>query len=139
VKRENDKQTLRPSIIDDTLIIKKIPVTLYHNHRCSKSRQTLMILNSRQDCNTEVIEYLKSPPSVQQLKKILTLLAMQPRELMRTNEAPYRNENLNATDLSDAQLIAKMIEHPILIERPIVIAGEKAVIGRPPEKVLDIL
>jgi len=98
-----------------------------------------MILNSRQDCNTEVIEYLKSPPSVQQLKKILTLLAMQPRELMRTNEAPYRNENLNATDLSDAQLIAKMIEHPILIERPIVIAGEKAIIGRPPEKVLDIL
>jgi len=98
-----------------------------------------MILNSRQDCTTEVIEYLKSPPSVQQFQKILTLLSMRPRELMRTNEAPYRNENLNATDLSDTQLIAKMIEHPILIERPIVIAGEKAVIGRPPEKVLDIL
>lgn len=114
-------------------------VTIYHNPRCSKSRQTLGILNSRTDCAVEVVEYLKSPPSFEQLKDILEMLEMQPRELMRTNEAPFRSENLDAAELSDDELIAKMIEHPILIERPVVLANGKAVIGRPPEQVVRII
>ena len=117
----------------------KIPVTIYHNPRCSKSRQTLLILNSRPDCETEIIEYLKNPPSHQQLKAIVEMLSINPIDLMRKNEAPYKSENLGSQDLSTDALIAKMIEHPILIERPIVVTGNKAAIGRPPEQVLDIL
>ena len=117
----------------------KVPVTIYHNPRCSKSRQTLLILNSRPDCETEVVEYLKNPPSHQQLKAIVKMLSMSPIDLIRKNEAPYKSENLGNQALSTDELIAKMIEHPILIERPIVVAGNKAVIGRPPEQVLDIL
>ncbi len=117
----------------------KTPVTIYHNPRCSKSRQTLMILNSRSDCDTEVVEYLKTPPSIYALREILNLLGLGPRELMRTNEKPYKDEQLDSIDLSDDDLMAKMIEHPVLIQRPIVVSGNKAVIGRPPEQVLEIL
>lgn len=117
----------------------KTEVTIFHNPRCSKSRQTLAILNSRTDCAVDVVEYLKTPPSIELLKEILELLGMRPRELMRTKEAVFRRENLAASGLSDDALIAKMIEHPILIERPIVLAGGKAVIGRPPEQVVEIL
>lgn len=117
----------------------KIPVIIYHNPRCSKSRQTLKILNDRPDCDTQVVEYLKTPPSVQELKEILKMLAMSPRALIRTNEKPYQQENLGSSDLSSDELIAKMIEHPILIQRPIVVVGNQATIGRPPEQVLEIL
>lgn len=117
----------------------KTQVTIFHNPRCSKSRQTLGILNGRTDCNVEVVEYLKTPPSFQQIKDILEMLEMQPRELMRSSEPLYKSENLDALELSNDELIAKMIEHPILIERPIVVATEKAVIGRPPDRVVDIL
>jgi arsenate reductase len=113
-------------------------VTIYHNPRCSKSRQTLALLQDR-GVEAEVVEYLKTPPDAAALKKILTLLGLKPRELMRKNEAVYKDRGLDNAGLSDNDLIAAMINDPILIERPIVIAGGRAVIGRPPEKVLEIL
>ncbi len=117
----------------------KTPVTIYHNPRCSKSRHTLSILNSRTDCQIEVIEYLKTPPSADQLQAILAMLGMKPGELIRRKEAPFRAKNLDSEGLSDDDLIAEMIENPILIERPIVVSNEKAIIGRPPDRVLEIL
>lgn len=88
---------------------------------------------------TTVIEYLKTPPNSAELTEILDLLGLEPRDLMRQNEAPYKDNNLDNPDLSREQLIQAMVDNPILIERPIIINGNKAVIGRPPEKVLDIL
>jgi arsenate reductase len=87
----------------------------------------------------EIIEYLKTPPDAETLKKILKLLSMTPRELMRKNEAAFKEAGLDDTVLSDDELVAAMIEHPILIERPILLANDKAAIGRPPENVLSIL
>ncbi len=112
--------------------------TIYHNPRCSKSRQTLQLL---QDNKIEpvVVEYLKTPPSTAELEQILTLLNIEPRDLMRQKEAAYQENNLNDLTLSRADLIAAMIEHPILIERPIVTTNGKAAIGRPPENVLEII
>ena len=113
-------------------------ITIYHNPRCSKSRQTLALLEER-NVRPQVVEYLKTPPSVDELRRILHLLQLQPRDLMRRKEAVYQELNLDDPALSDAQLIAAMHEHPALIERPIVVRGDKAAIGRPPEQVLDIL
>ena len=127
------------SLHDERQMTKKTSVTIYHNQRCSKSRQTLAILNSRLDCDVEVIEYLKSPPSADQLKLILSMLDMKPLELMRRNESVFRSENLDQADLDNDHLVTKMIEHPILIERPIVVVGNQARIGRPPEQVLELL
>jgi arsenate reductase len=89
--------------------------------------------------DTTVIEYLDTPPNIAELNEILGLLGLEPRDLMRKHEAPYKNNNLDNPDLSREQLILAMIDNPILIERPIIINGNKATIGRPPEKVLDIL
>lgn len=111
---------------------------MYHNPRCSKSRQTLTLLNDR-DIEPEIIEYLKTPPDAHQLKKILQLLGLSPRDLMRTKEVEYKENNLDSKTLSDDQLIAALIKNPVLIERPIVLANGKAAIGRPPENVLEIL
>ena len=127
------------SLNNERQMTKKTSVTIYHNQRCSKSRQTLAILNSRLYCNVEVIEYLKSPPSVDQLKSILSMLDMKPLELMRRNESVFKSEKLDQADLDNDDLIAKMLEHPILIERPIVVVGNQARIGRPPERVLELL
>ena len=113
-------------------------VTIYHNPRCSKSRQTLELLRS-QGLEPNIIEYLKTPPGKSELSGILALLGMGPRELMRQKETAYKANGLDAADLSDGQLIDAMIEHPVLIERPIVLANGKAAIGRPPENVLDII
>lgn len=113
-------------------------VVIYHNPRCSKSRQTLEILKDN-SIDPIVIDYLSNPPTHQQLDSILRGLEMQPRELMRKNEAEYKENNLNNEELSRDQLIAAMIEHPRLIERPIVVAGDQIVIGRPPEAVLALL
>lgn len=113
-------------------------VTIYHNPRCSKSRQTLQLLQDR-GIEPEVIEYLNSPPDADTLKEILNKLNLSPRELMRKGEAVYKERNLNDENLNDDELIAAMTEEPILIERPIVLAKDKAKIGRPPESVLDIL
>jgi arsenate reductase len=113
-------------------------VTIFHNPRCGKSRQTLQLLKDR-GIEPEIIEYLKTPPSPQELDDILQKLGMQPRELMRKKEAEYQANSLDDTTLDRQALINAMIEHPILIERPIVIANGKAAVGRPPENVLAIL
>lgn len=113
-------------------------VTIYSNPRCSKCRQSLTILDE-QNIDATVIKYLETPPDQAELENILDLLKLQPRELMRKHEAPYKELNLDDNSLSREDLIQAMIDHPILIERPIVISGNKAVIGRPPEKILDIL
>jgi arsenate reductase len=113
-------------------------ITIYHNPRCSKSRATLELLKSG-DREPEVIEYLKTPPSRETLESILDMLGMEPRDLMRKKEKEYAEAGLDNPDLSRDYLIAAMIRHPRLIERPIVVAGGRAAIGRPPESVLEIL
>ena len=113
-------------------------VKIFHNPRCSKSRQTMQLLDSN-GVIPDIIDYLKQPPSYDELAQTLELLGLEPRELMRTHEKPYQENKLDDPGLSREQLIRAMIDHPILIERPIVIHDGKAVIGRPPEKVLDIL
>ncbi|MBT8117031.1 MAG: arsenate reductase (glutaredoxin) [Gammaproteobacteria bacterium] len=113
-------------------------ITIYHNPRCSKSRATLALLE-QQGKQADVVEYLKTPPSAAELEDILQMLGLEPRQLMRTKEAEYKKAGLDSPDLTRAQLIDAMVRYPKLIERPIVIKGGKAVLGRPPEKVLDIL
>ncbi len=115
-----------------------VSVTLYHNPRCSKSRQTLALLEE-QECEINIVEYLKTPPNSAELAEILNKLNLKPKELMRTKEAEYKALDLNNKTLSDAELIQAMIETPKLIERPIALANNKAAIGRPPENVLTIL
>lgn len=111
---------------------------IYHNPRCSKSRQTLELLNSN-GIEPEVVEYLDTPPDAATLRTILDMLDLQPRELMRRDEAEYKALGLDDDSLSADQLIAAMIEHPRLIQRPIVVRDGRAAIGRPPEQVLGIL
>ena len=113
-------------------------VKIFHNPRCSKSRMTLQLLNDR-DIEPDVIEYLQTPPNAQELGEILTLLKIQPRQLMRTHEQEYKDNNLADESLSREQLIEAMVKFPKLIERPIVITNGKAAIGRPPESILEIL
>ena len=111
---------------------------IYHNPRCSKSRRTLELLRSN-DVEPEIVEYLRTPPTRERLEEILALLEVGPRDLMRTSEPAYRENGLNDAGLTDYDLIQAMLRHPILIQRPIVVAGGRAAIGRPPENVLDIL
>ncbi|TAN66334.1 MAG: arsenate reductase (glutaredoxin) [Methylobacter sp.] len=113
-------------------------VIIYHNPRCGKSRQTLQLLQ-QQGIEPEIIEYLKTPPTAQQLDDILQKLGMEPRELMRKKEADYKANGLDDASLDRQTLITGMVNHPILIERPIVIADDKAALGRPPEAILAIL
>ena len=112
--------------------------TIYHNPRCSKSRQTLALLRER-GVEPEIIEYLKNPPDQEQLSSVLALLKLEPRALMRRQEAAYKELKLDDPGLSKEQLIDAMVGSPILIERPIVLANGKAALGRPPENVLGIL
>ncbi len=113
-------------------------VTIYHNPRCSKSRQTLELLK-QQGQEPEVVEYLKTPPDRATLIAILDMLGLEPRDLMRRKEPEYKENNLDNQSLSKGELIDAMLAHPKLIERPIVLANDKAALGRPPENVLDIL
>lgn len=113
-------------------------VTIYHNPRCSKSRQTLALLEENGVTPT-IVKYLETPPSADELKLVLSQLNISARDLLRKKEAEYKEAGLDDASLSDDQVIAKMIEFPKLIERPIVIKGEQARIGRPPESVLEIL
>lgn len=113
--------------------------TIFHNPRCSKSRQTLALLEA-EGIAPEVVLYLDQPPSAKDLKKILGLLGLSPRELLRKGEADYKAQGLSNEELGDGELIAAMAEYPKLIERPIVIRdNKKAVLGRPPENVLSLL
>lgn len=111
---------------------------IYHNPRCSKSRQTLALLRER-GVEPEIIEYLKNPPDQKQLSGVLALLKLEPRALMRRQEAAYKELKLDDPGLSKEQLVDAMVGSPILIERPIVLANGKAALGRPPENVLGIL
>ena len=113
-------------------------LTLYHNPRCSKSRGALELLEGR-GLTPTVVRYLETPPDAAQLRDVLGKLGIGARGLLRTGEDEYKTLNLADASLSDEQLIAAMAAHPKLIERPILIAGDKAVIGRPPEKILEIL
>ena len=113
-------------------------LTIYHNPRCSKSRQTLALLHER-GLEPDTIEYLKQAPSVVELEHIIRLLGIRPRELLRTGEAEYRELGLDHPGRTDQQLLEAMSKHPRLIQRPIVIHGDQARIGRPPETVLEIL
>jgi arsenate reductase (glutaredoxin) len=113
-------------------------LTLYHNPRCSKSRGALELLEAR-GLQPTVVRYLETPPSAEQLKSLLGKLGIAARELLRSGEDEYKTLGLADASLSEAQLIEAMVRHPKLIERPILVAGDKAVIGRPPEKVLELL
>jgi arsenate reductase (glutaredoxin) len=113
-------------------------VTIYHNPRCSKSRATLALLEAR-GVKPKIVDYLKSPPSAAELKAILNKLRLTPRDILRTSEPVYAELGLKTKALDDDALIALMVKNPILIERPIVVAGDKAAVGRPPENVLAIL
>lgn len=114
-------------------------LSIFHNPRCSKSRQTLQLLEDNGHTPT-VVEYLKTPPTAEQIKEILSMLGFSSaRELMRTKEDEYKAQNLSDAAVSESQLIDAMVNTPKLIERPIVIKGNKAKIGRPPEDVLEIL
>ena len=113
-------------------------VTIYHNPRCSKSRQTLELLE-KENIDIEVIKYLETPPSSEVLDKVLTFLDKDPRELMRKNEKEYKENDMANEKFSRSELIALMQKFPKVIERPIVVSADKAAIGRPPESVLDIL
>jgi arsenate reductase (glutaredoxin) len=116
----------------------KPTVTIYHNPRCSKSRETLALMQSR-GIEPTVIEYLKSPPTEASLKTLLKQLGIKPRELLRTGEEAFKAEGLDGAAVTDAQIVAAMARHPVLIERPIVVANGRAALGRPPEAVLAIL
>ena len=113
-------------------------VTIYHNPRCSKSRQTLALLEE-QGINPDIVLYLETPPDVSILKTLVKQLDITPRQLLRKGEQEYKDNQLGNPELSDDALIQAMVSFPQLIERPIVVNGQKARIGRPPESVLDIL
>lgn len=113
-------------------------VTLYHNPRCSKSREALQLLRKR-GVEPQIVEYLKVPLDPHTLEQLLQMLGLEPRELMRRKEPEYRALALDDPQLSREQLIQAMVDHPKLIERPIVVHGAKAALGRPPKQVLDVL
>jgi arsenate reductase (glutaredoxin) len=115
-----------------------VTVTIYHNPRCSKSRATLALIEAR-GIKPKIVDYLKTPPSAAELKAILRKLGLNPRDILRTGETIYAELGLKTRDLDDDALIALMVKNPILLERPIVVAGNKAAVGRPPENVLAIL
>ena len=112
-------------------------IEIYHNPRCSKSREALELLQTK-NLDVNVILYLNERLTISTLKRIIKLLKISPKELIRTNEAIWKEQFKNTT-FSDAELIKLMIQHPKLIERPIIINKNKAVIGRPSSKILDIL
>lgn len=112
-------------------------ITIYHNPRCSKSRQTLQLIQE-QGIEPEQVLYLDNPPSVAELSALLKKLGRSPRELLRAGEDAYKALSLSDKSLSDAALLTAMAENPKLIERPIVVKGDKAVLGRPPENVLEL-
>jgi arsenate reductase len=111
---------------------------IFHNPRCSKSRETLKLLEAR-GLQPRIIEYLRRPPTADELREILQRLGIGARELMRRKEAQYKEAGLDNPELSEEALIEAIAAHPQIMERPVVIAGNKAALGRPPEKVLEIL
>ncbi len=115
-----------------------MPVTIWHNPRCSTSRQTMALLKER-GIDPEVFLYLETPPSTESIESVLNSLGREPRDVMRKSEAVYSQLNLDDPAIERKALIAAMVKNPILIERPIVISNDRAAIGRPPESVLEII
>ncbi|WP_045826080.1 arsenate reductase (glutaredoxin) [Teredinibacter turnerae] len=113
-------------------------IQIFHNPRCSKSRQTLALIEAS-GIEPTVIKYLETPPTPQELRDLLTKLDMPARDLLRKGEDAYKENNLSDPQLSDEALIEAMVKFPKLIERPIVVKGKKAIIGRPPERVHTLL
>ncbi len=111
---------------------------IFHNPRCSKSRQTLKLLEDN-NCEIEIINYLEIDLDVLLIKDTLEKLSLKPRDILRKSEQDYKNNNLKREDFSDNELIDYMIKYPKLIERPIVIKEDRAVLGRPPENVLELI
>ena len=111
---------------------------IFHNTRCSKSRQALQILQDN-NCDIEIINYLETDLNVSLIKDVLHKLSLKPRDILRTSEQDYKDNNLKEDNFSDDDLIDYMIKHPKLIERPIVIKEDRAVLGRPPENVLELI
>lgn len=116
----------------------KSRLIIYHNPSCSKSRETLQILEDNH-LSPDIIEYLEQPPTAEELKGVIEMLGVTARDLMRTNEPVYRQANLDDDTLTDHEIIEAICEHPALLQRPIVISGTRAVIGRPPARVLEIV
>lgn len=116
---------------------KTVDIVLYHNPRCSKSRSALTLLEE-QGIAPIVVEYLKTPPSAAELHDLVKKLAIKPEALVRTGEELFKS-GFKGKAMTDAQWIDALAANPVLIERPIAIRGERAVIGRPPEKVLELL
>jgi arsenate reductase len=110
---------------------------IYHNPRCSKSRQALEIL-SEHGIKPRAVEYLKTPPDAKTLKDLLKTLGLKPRDILRDGEDEYKQLNLADPKWSDDELIAAIVKHPILLQRPIVVRGDRAVVGRPPERVKEL-
>ena len=110
---------------------------IYHNPRCSKGRQTLKLINDAKK-DVEIVEYLKSPPTFQELKSVIEMLGISPEQLLRKSETVFKEE-FKGKSFSDDEWINIMVEYPKLIERPIVVEGDRAVLGRPPENVLNLI
>ena len=117
----------------------KSSVTIYHNPRCSKSRATLQLLEEN-NIQPEIIEYMNEPPDIDTLQKIVNLLKLPARELLRSNEQVFKDAGMDDSELSDAEILEAISQCPTLLQRPIVIVNDsKAVLGRPPENVLEII
>ena len=118
--------------------MEELSVDIYHNPRCSKSRETLELLISK-GIEPSIIEYLKEPPDEIELRQLLDLLGIPARDLLRTGEDAYKEMELQDPEVSEDDIIAAILKHPILMERPIVVTNGRAKLGRPPEAVLEIL
>ena len=118
--------------------MEELSVDIYHNPRCSKSRETLELLISK-GIEPSIIEYLKEPPDEIELRQLLDLLGIPARDLLRTGEDAYKERGLQDPEVSEDDIIAAILKHPILMERPIVVTNGRAKLGRPPEAVLEIL
>jgi arsenate reductase len=118
--------------------MKRNKLLIYHNPSCSKSRETLQLLRDN-DQSPEIVEYLQQPPSIQELSEIIKMLGISARELLRTGEPAYQDAKLDDETLGEEEIIAAICKLPSLLQRPIVVSGNKAIIGRPPLKVLEII
>lgn len=115
-----------------------MPVTIWHNPRCATSRRVLEMIRNK-GIEPHVVEYLKTPPSAKEIKAVLAKLKIGARDLLRKKEPAYRMEGLDDEKLSDAAAIRAMTDNPVLIERPVVLAGRRAVLARPPERVFEVI
>jgi arsenate reductase len=136
MKHRYCKTASNPILLDHEMSDQKL--VIYHNPQCSKSRETLQILKDH-DSDPHIVEYLQQPPDADELKRIIDLLGVSARDLLRTTEAAYVDAGLDRDSLSENEIIEALCKFPSVLQRPIVVSGNKAVIGRPPSKVLVLL